>query len=87
MCHSIAFHAKMMGDIMFFHRALKQPDAAEFVKALIKEVNGHIENKRWKLVKQAKTSDDIDGILSGCQRGRNSKKNHEVSKYMSRLNT
>ena len=51
MRHPIAFHTEMQGDIMYFHQALQQPDAAEFVKALIKEVNGHIENKRRKLVK------------------------------------
>ena len=49
--HPKAFHAEMMGDIMYFHQALQQPDAAEFVEALNKEVNGHIENKKWKLVK------------------------------------
>ena len=35
MCHPIAFHAEMMGNIMYFHQALQQPDAAEFGKALI----------------------------------------------------
>ena len=44
MCHPIAFHAEMMGDLMYFHQALQQPDAEEFVKALIKEVNGYIDN-------------------------------------------
>jgi hypothetical protein len=31
MRHPIAFHAEMMGDIMYFHQAMKQPDAKEFV--------------------------------------------------------
>ena len=44
MCHPIAFHAEMMGDLMYFHQALQQPDAEEFVKALMKEVNGYIDN-------------------------------------------
>jgi len=47
MRHPIAFHAEMMGDIM---QALQQPDAGEFVKAVVKEINGHIEHKRWKLI-------------------------------------
>ena len=46
MRHPIAFHAEMMGDIMYFHQALQQPDAGEFVKAVIKEINGHIEHQR-----------------------------------------
>jgi hypothetical protein len=34
----------MMGDIMYLYQALRQPDAREFVEAVIKEVNGHIDN-------------------------------------------
>ena len=41
MCNPIAFHAEMMGDIMCFHWALKQPDASNFVQAVLKEVNEH----------------------------------------------
>jgi hypothetical protein len=54
MCHPIAFHAEMMGDIKYFHQALQQPNAGEFVKALIKEVNGHIEKHNWKLFRGLK---------------------------------
>ena len=43
MCHPIAFHAEMMGNIIHLHQALKQPDAPEFIKAVMKEVNDHIE--------------------------------------------
>ncbi len=39
MRNPIAFHAKMMGNIMYLQQALKQPDAKEFVQAVIKEVN------------------------------------------------
>ncbi len=44
MCHPIAFLAEMMGDIMYLHQVLCQPDAREFVEAVIKEVNGHNDN-------------------------------------------
>jgi hypothetical protein len=50
MCHPIVFLAEMMGDIMYLHQALCQPDAREFVKAVIKEVNGYIGNDHWKLI-------------------------------------
>ncbi len=40
----------MMGDIMYLHQALRQPDDKEFVEAAIMEVNGHINNKHWKLI-------------------------------------
>jgi hypothetical protein len=46
MHHPVAFLAEMMGDIMYLHQALRQPDAREFVEAVIKEVNGHIYNAR-----------------------------------------
>jgi hypothetical protein len=44
MCHPIAFLAEMMGDVMYLHQALRQPDFKEFVEAVIKEVNGHVDN-------------------------------------------
>jgi hypothetical protein len=50
MRNPIAFHAEMMGDIMYLNQALRQPDAKEFVTAVVKEVNGHVENKNWELV-------------------------------------
>ncbi len=40
----------MTGDIMYLHQALQQPDAFEFVKAVIKEINGHVDNKNWKII-------------------------------------
>jgi hypothetical protein len=29
---------------MYFHQAMQQDDASEFVKAVVKEVNGHIKH-------------------------------------------
>jgi hypothetical protein len=49
-----AFHAEMMGDIMYFQQALKQPNAKEFVQAVIKEVNGHMDSNNWTLWKQSR---------------------------------
>jgi hypothetical protein len=44
MHHPIAFLAEMMGDVMYLHQVLCQPDSKEFVEAVIKEVNGHADN-------------------------------------------
>ncbi len=52
MLNPIAFHAEMMGDIMYYDQELQQPDAKQFVNAIVKEVNGYVENKHWTLVKQ-----------------------------------
>jgi hypothetical protein len=42
MRNPIAFHAEMMGDIMYLQQAIGQPDAKEFVQAVVKEINGHL---------------------------------------------
>ncbi len=44
MRNPIMFHAEMMGGIMYLQQALKQPNAKEFVQAVIKEVNGHMDS-------------------------------------------
>ncbi len=38
MQHPIAFHAAMMGDIMYYNQALSQLDAKQFTNAVVKEV-------------------------------------------------
>ena len=45
LCNPIALYAEMMGDIIYFHQALKQPDARNIVQAVVKKVNGYVENK------------------------------------------
>jgi hypothetical protein len=47
-----AFHDEMIGNIMYYDQALQQPDAIQFANAIVKEVNGHVDNKHWTLVKQ-----------------------------------
>jgi hypothetical protein len=51
MRNPIAFHAEMMGDIMYLQQALKEPDAKELVQVVIKEVNGPVDSKNWMLQK------------------------------------
>jgi hypothetical protein len=36
MRNPVTFHTEMMGDIMYFQQALRQPDAKEFVQAVIR---------------------------------------------------
>jgi hypothetical protein len=61
---SIAFHAEMMGDIMFLQQALKQPDMKEFVQAAIKKVNGLVDSNNWTLEKQSKVPEDVQIVPS-----------------------
>jgi hypothetical protein len=51
MRNPIAFHAEMMGGIMYLQQVLKQPNAKEFVQGVIKEVNGHMDSNNWMLQK------------------------------------
>jgi hypothetical protein len=43
MRNHVAFHVEMMGHIMYLQQVLRQPDAKEFVQAVIKEVNGYLD--------------------------------------------
>ncbi|KAL3786278.1 hypothetical protein HJC23_005356 [Cyclotella cryptica] len=66
---------------------MQQPDAGEFVKAVIKEINGHIEHKRWKLIKRSEVPEDADVIPSvWAMRRKRDLMINEILKYKSRLN-
>ncbi len=87
MRHPIGFHAEMMGDIMYFRQSMKQPDAKEFVEAVVKEVNGHIDSKHWKLIKRDEVPKDVEvmpSVWSMCRK-RNLTTN-EVVKHKARQN-
>ena len=71
---------------MYFHQAMQQPDAGEFVKAVIKEINGLID-KRWKLIKRSEVPEDVDVIPSvWAMRRKRDLMTNEILKYKSRLN-
>jgi hypothetical protein len=59
MRNPIAFHTEMMGDIMYLQQALRQPNAKEFVQAVIKEVNGHMDSNNWTLQKRSEAPEDV----------------------------
>jgi len=40
----------IIGDIMYLHQALQQPDKEEFLKAMVKEISTHQKRKHWKVV-------------------------------------
>jgi hypothetical protein len=64
MQNPIAFHAELMGDILYLQQALRQPDAKEFVQAVIKEVNGHGDCNNWTLKKRSKVPEDVQIVPS-----------------------
>jgi hypothetical protein len=87
MRHPIAFHAEMMGDIMYLNQALQQPDAAHFVEAVVQEVNGHVDNNHWQLTKCSKAPSDVKVVPSvwslRCKRDITTNK---IKKYTARPN-
>ncbi len=64
MRNPIAFHAEMMGDIMYLQQALKQPNAKEFVQVVIKEVNRHVDSNNWMLQKRRNVPEDVQIVPS-----------------------
>ena len=53
MGHPVAFLAEMCGYVMYFAQAIQHPDK-QFVEAIVKEVNGHVDNQNWSLIKRSK---------------------------------
>jgi hypothetical protein len=64
MRNPIVFHAEMMDDIMYLEQVLKQPDAKEFVQAVIKEVNEHVDSNNWMFQKQSEVPEDVQIVPS-----------------------
>jgi hypothetical protein len=64
MRHPFVFVTEMMGDIMYLHQALRQPDARGFVEAVTKEVNVHNNNKHWKLIPHTEVPEDTEVVPS-----------------------
>ena len=48
--HPLCLLSTVNKDTMYFHEAIKQPDAPQFVDAIIKEINDHVNRKHWQLV-------------------------------------
>jgi hypothetical protein len=87
MRNPIVFHAEMMGDILYLQQVLRQPDAKEFMQAVIKEVNGHVDCKNRTLKKRRKVPEDIQIVPSvwSMQRKRDLKTN-KIKSHKARLN-
>jgi len=72
---------------MYLHQALRQPDSREFVEAVIKEVNGHVERKHWAIVKRDTIPEDIEVMPSmWSMRRKRDLTTGTVAKHKARLN-
>jgi hypothetical protein len=87
MRHPIAFLAEIMRDIMYLDQALCQPDAREFVEAVIKEVNNHINNDHWKLIPRTELPEGMEVVPSvWAMQCKQDSTTGRVTKHKARLN-
>jgi hypothetical protein len=82
MRHPIAFLSEMLGNVMHLHQALRQPGSHQFVDSVIKEINGHVDQKHWEVTPRADVPEDTDVLPSvwAVRRKRNLTTN-EVTKH------
>ncbi len=52
------------GRCYVLHQALPQPDYKEFMEAVIKEVNGHVDNNHWKLIPRMEVPESTEVVPS-----------------------
>ena len=74
-------------DTMYYHQAMKQHDAPQFVDAIINEINDHVQRKHWKLIprEDVPTSQKILPSVWSMKRKRDIK-TQKVYKWKARLN-
>lgn len=87
MCQPITSHAEMMGDIMYCNQTMCQHDASEFVKPVIKEVDGHVKAKPWRVIRRDEIPEGNDAILSvWAMQYKHNLTTNEVTKHKACLN-
>ena len=58
----LAFMANEVGNVMYYHQAMNQPDTWEFAWALVKEVNVHFDNGDWELIPCSKVAEGVENV-------------------------
>ena len=64
MSNTMTFLAEMQVYTMYFHQAMAQEDSGDFVEAVVKEVNGHVDNTHYKLVPTESVPEDANILPS-----------------------
>ena len=72
---------------MYFAQEIRQPDRKKFVVAIVKEVNGHVENQNWNLIKRSDVpvGEPVQQSVWAMRRKRNLTTG-EIVKHKARLN-
>ena len=87
MSDPIAFKATADPDTMYYHQAMKEPDREQFLAAIVKEVNAHIEGNHWEMihVSEVPEGEKILDSVWAMKRKRDIK-TQQVYKHKARLN-
>lgn len=83
----ICFKTTSDPDTMYYHQAMAAPDRANFLQAIVKEVNDHIQNEHWELVPLSEVPENtkiLDSVWS--MKRKRDIKTRAVYKYKARLN-
>jgi hypothetical protein len=83
----LAYAASADPDTIYYHMAMREPDCAEFIKAMQKEVQSHTKNGVWKLVPRSSVPPGIK-ILPAVWAMRHKRRiaTREVYKWKARRN-
>ena len=83
----LTFMADEVGDVTYYHQAMNQPDAWKFAHALVKEVNGHVDNKDWELIPCSKVPQGVEPVPSvWAMHRKRDLVTDKVTKYKAHLN-
>jgi len=83
----ISFAGLIEKDTMYYHEAMGAPDREEFIRAIVKEINDHIDGKHWVIINESDVPNDaiiLDSVWS-MKRKRNIL-TRQVYKWKARLN-
>ena len=83
----ITFKATSDPDMMYYHQAIKAPDRDEFLQAIVKEINDHIEGNHWVLIPKERVpagAKVLDSVW--VMKRKRDIKTHQVYKHKARLN-
>jgi chloramphenicol O-acetyltransferase len=57
--HPFAFVTQTAeNEVFYFHQAMQEDNCEDFIQAMIKELEDHISNNHWRLVKRSKIGEN-----------------------------
>ncbi len=68
------------------YQTLKQPNSRQFIEAIVKEVNGHVDCDHWALIKQADVPENVKVLPSVWSIRCECLTTGAISKHKARLN-